>query len=184
MNPRIALCIALAVVLGGCSQAERPVEPHAASPPAPEPTPRKPAPQPATPPTQPQPATTKQQSTPPAPPPAKPEQHEPEQPAPAEQTVETPQELPAYLKLIRRIDPTRDATLEPHLRSPRTVELTTANVRRFRISRFALPMRASGSLVLRVDRQVFEWTSNRPTVEFVLQPASGWVVVNSDGSGP
>jgi hypothetical protein len=45
-------------------------------------------------------------------------------------------------------------------------------------------MRASGSLVLRVDGQVFEWTARRPIVEFVFDRSSGWTVVDSGDPVP
>lgn len=80
------------------------------------------------------------------------------------------------------MDAGRPAAVDAQLQAPRALVLDTTNVRRFRITRRNLPIAPGGSIALRVDGQVFEWTTRRAVLELAYTPSGGWRVV--DRSAP
>lgn len=148
---------------GPASQPQR----HTADAPHAEPTP--PAVAPSTPaPPDPAPAVETQPASSPAAP-ATPDEP-PQAPVP---------KTPPYLTVLERFDGGKSASLTSVTSGRNAIDIQTANVKRFRITRKELPLTGERSLAVRIDGRAFEWTRNHAEVEFELTPNGAWQVATT-----
>lgn len=96
------------------------------------------------------------------------EMEQPERPEPR---------TPRYLSIVEEINVARPAKVHATVAAPSTLELTTENVRRIRVTREGLPLARDRSIVLRIDGQGIEWTRKYIAVELERSPAGAWTVV-------
>ncbi|MGD8453117.1 MAG: hypothetical protein PVJ57_14965 [Phycisphaerae bacterium] len=94
------------------------------------------------------------------------------------EAAEPPEPLPDYIRVLERYDASEPARVHYEITSPHRLALETFNVRRLRIERRGLPMATSGSLALRLDGQVIEWTADSTVVEFERSANGVWVGVH------
>ncbi len=128
----------------------------------------------------------------PAPPPAKP-LPAPSAPAPepAPEPEPTPQDpdedaarLPRYLKVLQSRPGSAALLPDASTEGARTVRIRSNDATVLRITRNGLPLTTRGSIVLRIDSQVFEWTPQHRTLDLGFSPSSGWSIIARDGSPP
>jgi hypothetical protein len=107
---------------------------------------------------------------------------------PATIDMDTPEEPapvpPSYMSIVEEIDPVKRSIVYTTIEPPRTLELTTENVKRIRLTREGLPLARHGSLVLRIDGQGIEWTRKYVAVELERSSAGEWSVVDRRPANP
>lgn len=152
-----AAAVAAALSLTGCEQ------PPATSQPASRPVTSRPVSQPAS-----QPASAPAESQPTS--------------APESQPASAPA-LPDYVKVLHKPDVAADPIVLAQVRGLDELLLDTRNVDRLRIDRTELPIERNGSVVLRIDDQVIEWTSRYPMLELQRHENGEWRIVRQP-TGP
>lgn len=85
--------------------------------------------------------------------------------------------LPDYVKVLHRIDVAADPIVTAEIRGLDELILDTQNVDGMRLDRTELPLERNGSIVLRIDSQVIEWTSRYPLLELQKHENGEWRII-------
>lgn len=108
---------------------------------------------------------------------------EPTPPAGAEPGGPPPTaQVPGFVRILEQTRP-GDAQVTVATPDRRTLELTTRNVQRMRLTRLGLPLQAD-TIVLRIDGYGIEWRPNRAVVEVERTNAGVWVVASRPAETP
>ncbi len=91
---------------------------------------------------------------------------------------------PSFVVVLERMDPARGQQLQTVVVGSRRVQLTTRNVRRLSITRRRGPLAREGSIVLRIDTQVFEWIGRFDTLELTRSENGIWRITRRWPPGP
>jgi len=83
-------------------------------------------------------------------------------------------EIPAYFKIVERLDPGKTVRFQSHIESGNRLVIQTRNVRRLRIDRDDLPLAGDKRVILQLDDQGIEWTASSPVVEFERSLTGVW----------
>jgi hypothetical protein len=106
----------------------------------------------------------------PAPPPEKPVE-------PASAPASAPaDDVPAYVTVAVKRSPDRMARVKAETRGDNTLILTTENAAKIVLRNESLPTRAIGSVFLRIDGKVIEWTRRQASLELERTPNGDWIV--------
>jgi len=96
----------------------------------------------------------------------------------------TPSEAPvsAYLTVLEPYDPQRPVAARGQSATGNRLIIDTRNVRRLRIDRDALPLRADRHIVLQLDGQGFEWLAGSQVTEFERSDNGVWSAVKPNST--
>ncbi len=79
-----------------------------------------------------------------------------------------------YLTVLERYEPQKPATARAQTGPGNRLTIDTRNVRRLRIDRDAVPLRADRNIVLQLDGQGFEWLAGSRVTEFERSDNGVW----------
>lgn len=83
-------------------------------------------------------------------------------------------QLPKYLTILRRTEPSAETNVTVRVAEGRRLELETRNVERLHIDRRNLPLDTRRSIILVLDGQPLEWLVGSPVVEFERSTNGVW----------
>lgn len=86
--------------------------------------------------------------------------------------------LPDYITIVQREQSDATARVDFELSGTDRLTLSTANVKRLRITRENSPLEKRRSVAIRIDGRGIEWTPKRQTLLLEHTPTGDWVAVD------